>query len=144
MDLLGSRPSRGAVGLHVGVADAERRDGRLLDRARRRPAHEVVRPAGLVVRARGAAAAERLLGDDGAGGLVVDVEVARRVAQLVVRERDRRAVAREDRAGQRVGRGAVAQLERLGVARLGVRVDREARARTARAPWCRSAGRSSR
>ena len=58
--------------------------------ARRRPAHEVVRPARLVVRARRAAAAERLLADDGAGRLVVDVEVAGREAQLVVRERDRR------------------------------------------------------
>ncbi len=77
------------VGLHVRIADAERRDRRLLDRARRRPAHEVVRPARLVVRAGRAAAAEGLLPDDRARGLVVDVEVARRVAELLVRERDR-------------------------------------------------------
>src|SRR3982751_16170 len=41
------------------------------------------RGAGLVVRARRACAAERLLADDSSGRLVVDVEVARRVAEPV-------------------------------------------------------------
>ncbi len=89
--------------------------------------HEVVGPAGLVVGARGPPAAERLLSDDRASRLVVDVEIAGRVAELLVRKGDRRAIVGEDRAGQRVGRGLVAQLERLGVVRLGVRIDGQAR-----------------
>ena len=84
------------------VAVVRRRHERLLDRARRRPADEVPHRAGLVVRARGARAAERLLPDDRTGRLVVDVEVAGRVAQALPRRSTARAVAREDRAGERV------------------------------------------
>ena len=66
---------------HVRVAVVGRRHERLLDRARRHPAHQVEDRAGLVVGAAGPRAAERLLADDRAGGLVVDVEVARREPQ---------------------------------------------------------------
>ena len=52
-----------------------RRDERLLDRPGRGPAQQVQRRTGLVVGARCAGAAERLLADDGPGGFVVDVEV---------------------------------------------------------------------
>ena len=85
-------PRRGrATSAHVRVAVVLRRDERLLDRARRGPAQQVDRGAGLVVGARGPAAAERLLADDRAGRLVVDVEVAGREAQRLARPRDRRA-----------------------------------------------------
>src|SRR5580704_3111757 len=47
-----------------------------LDRAGGDPADQVEHRAGLVVGAAGPGAAEGLLADDGAGGLVVDVEVA--------------------------------------------------------------------
>ena len=50
----------------------------------------------------GARAAERLLADDGAGRLVVDVEVAGRVASASCASSDGGAIAREDRAGQGV------------------------------------------
>ena len=47
-------------------------------------------------------AAERLLADDGTGRLVVDVEVPRCVAELVMRVEDGGAIAGEDRTRQRV------------------------------------------
>ena len=60
---------------------------------------------GLVVRARRARAAERLLADDGAGRLVVDVEVAGGVAEPLVREVDRaRGRARTPRRSARTVR----------------------------------------
>ena len=49
---------------HVRVPMVGRRYEGLLDRARRHPAQQVLDPAGLVVRAARAAAAERLLADD--------------------------------------------------------------------------------
>ena len=79
----------------------------------RDPADQVPDRAGLVVRARGAGAAERLLPDDGAGRLVVDVEVAGGVAEAVRRLLDGRAILGEDRAGQPVGRRRVDQVERV-------------------------------
>src|SRR4029077_5911749 len=69
--------------------------------------------AGLVVRARGTRAAERLLPDDRTGWLVVDVEVARRVAELVLRIRRSRPILREDGACQAVRSGAVDERQRL-------------------------------
>src|SRR5581483_8031811 len=63
------------------IAVVARRHERLLDRARTHPADEVPERAGLVVRAGGARAAERLLPHDGAGRLVVDIEVAGRVPE---------------------------------------------------------------
>src|SRR3954470_12700466 len=80
------------VGRHEGIAVVGRRVEGLLDRARAHPADQVPQRAGLVVRPRGARAAERLLADDGAGRLVVDVEIARRVAQLLVGELERFAL----------------------------------------------------
>src|SRR5512146_2892166 len=66
---------------HERIRVVERRRERLLDGARAHPAHEVQLRSRLVVRSRTARAAERLLPDDRAGGLVVHVEVARRVAE---------------------------------------------------------------
>ena len=68
---------------HVRVRVVGRRHERLLDRARRHPADQVVPRAGLVVGAAGPGAAERLLPDHRAGRLVVDVEVAGREPQRV-------------------------------------------------------------
>jgi hypothetical protein len=56
---------------------------------------------------------EGLLADDGAGGLVVDVEVSGRVGQDVHRLYNGAAVEGENRAGQRVWRGLVAYVQRL-------------------------------
>ena len=66
---------------HERILVVARRHERLLDRPRADPAHQVQLRTGLVVRARRARAAERLLADDRAGRLVVDVEVAGGVAQ---------------------------------------------------------------
>src|SRR5690606_33417851 len=99
----------------------------LLDRARADPAHEVQLRTGLVVRARRARAAERLLTDDSARGLVVDVEVARGVAQRRRRLADRRTVAREDRARKRIRRGLVDDLARLCPLVVGIDVRRDHR-----------------
>src|SRR5919198_4826984 len=75
-----------AVGRHERVAVVGRWDERLLDRSRADPADQVPHRARLVVRPRRARAAERLLPDNGAGRLVVDVEVSRRVAELLLGE----------------------------------------------------------
>src|SRR6185437_6140538 len=61
---------------HVRVAVIGRRHEQLLDRPGVDPADQIKDRARLVVGAAGPGAAERLLADDGAGGLVVDVEVA--------------------------------------------------------------------
>ena len=74
---------------HVGVAVVGRGDEGLLDRAGRGPAHQVGRGAGLVVGAGRPRPAERLLADDRAGRLVVDVEVAGGEPQRVRGQRDR-------------------------------------------------------
>src|SRR5690606_25248869 len=92
-----SRPTAARAGaprllLHVRVAVVGRRRERLLDRPGADPAEQVVVEAGLVVRAARTGAAERLLRDDGAGRLVVDVEVAGRLSESVLRFADRRAV----------------------------------------------------
>ena len=101
------------VRLKERVAVVRRRHERLLDRARAHPADQVPDRARLVVRARRARAAEGLLADDGARRLVVDVEVASRVAEGLVRLVDRVAVVREDGAGERVGARRVDELERV-------------------------------
>ena len=90
-----------------------RRHKRLPDAARADPAQQVEDRAGLVVGAGGAGAAEGLLADDGAGGLVIDVEIAGGVAQTVEALLDRVAVLRENRAGQCVRTGAVDEAQRL-------------------------------
>ena len=74
-----------------------------------------------------ARAAERLLPDDGAGRLVVDVEVAGGVAQRAHRLAHRRAIAREHGAGQRVRRRAIDDRERLLPLRVGIDVRRDDR-----------------
>src|SRR3954453_11184446 len=116
----GGAASRGRVFISPATASAEeriavvaRRDERLLDRARADPADQVPHRASLVVRAGCARAAERLLADDGAGRLVVDVEVARRVAQSRLRRVDRGAILGEDGAGEAVWRAAVDEVEHV-------------------------------
>src|SRR5215203_548819 len=89
---------------HEGVLVVTRRSERLLDGPRAGPADQIQLGAGLVVGAGPTRAAERLLSDDRAGRLVVDVEVARGVAQRGRGLADRAAVAREHRAGQRIRR----------------------------------------
>src|ERR1700756_3300135 len=100
---LGGRPPyprcpRGvAPSTHMWVTVVGGRDERLLDRPGGDPADQVEHRARLVVGAAGPRAAKRLLADHRAGWLVVDVEVARAVAELVARPRDRRAGGSEDR-----------------------------------------------
>src|SRR6476469_6436160 len=87
---------------HVGVLPVLGRDEGLLDRAGGGPAEEVDGGAGLVVGTRRTSAAEGLLADDGAGGLVVDVEVAGGEAQGVLGPGDGLAVLGDDRTGEGV------------------------------------------
>ena len=79
--------------LHERIPVVARRRERFLDRSGADPADQVELRAGLVVGAGPARAAERLLPDHGAGGLVVDVEVAGGIAQRArapgARPRDR-------------------------------------------------------
>src|ERR671937_1597068 len=103
-DFTGLGSAAPAVGRHERIAVVRRRDERLLDRPRADPADQVPHRARLVVRARRPRAAERLLADHRAGRLVVDVEVAGRVAELFLGEVERAALAREDGTGQPVGR----------------------------------------
>src|SRR5207244_5548003 len=107
---------------HERVAVVGRGHERLLDRTGAHPTDQVPHRARLVVRAGSARAAERLLTDDGAGRLVVDVEITRRIAKLLTREIDCITLAREDRAGQSVRRAPVDQVERLAVLPFGVDV----------------------
>ena len=60
-------------------------------------------------------AAEGLLADDRPGRLVVHVEVPGRVPELLVGELERVELAREDGAGEAVGRALVDEVERLAV-----------------------------
>jgi len=99
--------------VHKRVVIAPRWHERLLDAARADPAQQVEDRAGLVVGAGGAGTAKRLLADDGAGGFVVDVEVACGVAQALEALLDRVTVLREDRTGQCVRAGAVDELQCL-------------------------------
>src|SRR5205085_10829203 len=92
------------------------------------PAHQVLLGAGLVVGAGGAAAAEGLLADDGAGGLVVDVEVAGREAELFAGGGRRGAVLGDDAAGEAVGRGGLHLLQHGVVVGVVVDVDAQDRA----------------
>src|SRR5687768_3999260 len=116
-----------AVRAHERVAVVGRREERLLDRPRRHPADEVPHRTGLVVRPGGARATEGLLGDDGAGRLVVHVEVSGRVAELVLRIEECLAVVGEDRPGEAVGSRPVDEVERVVPLALGVDVGRDDR-----------------
>src|SRR4051794_17775749 len=107
------RRARPVLGQEERVAVVAGRDERLLDRPRADPADQVPHRARLVVRPGSTAAAERLLADDGAGRLVVHVEVAGGVAEHFPGLLDRLAVARENGAGEPIGRGGVDELERL-------------------------------
>ena len=81
-----------------------RRHKGLLDRSRRGPAEQVPNRAGLVIRSRRAAAAKRLLSDDGAGRLVIDIEVAGGETQRAHCLVDGEAIGREDGPGQGIRR----------------------------------------
>src|SRR6266567_5199344 len=70
--------------------------------------------AGFVVGAGGAGSAEGLLADDGAGRLVVDVEVAGGVLERRVGFGDGPLVGGEDRAGEAVDGGLVGEPQRVG------------------------------
>src|SRR5262245_30071236 len=91
-----------AVRSHERVPVMDRRHERLLDRARADPADQVPQRSRLVVGARCACTSERLLADNGAGRLVVHVEVAGRIPELLLGELDRVALASEDSSGQSV------------------------------------------
>src|SRR5262245_21959531 len=106
---LGALRAVGRLRIHEGISVVGRRHVCLLDHTRARPADQVQERAGLVVRARRPRAAERLLADDRARRLVVDVEVAGRVDQGLRGGADRSAVAREHRSCEPVRAGAVAQ-----------------------------------
>src|SRR5256885_11319924 len=98
---------------HVRVAVVAGRRVRLFDHAWADPAYQVEDRPRLVVGAGRARAAERLEPNDRASRLVVDVEVARRVDQFLGRLANRLPVGGENRAGQAVRTGPIAQVERL-------------------------------
>src|SRR5213592_3589802 len=72
---------------HEWIPRVARRHEVLLDRPRAGPADQVEQAAGLVVRATGPPAPERLLPDHRARGLVVPIEVPRGVAPRRIRLR---------------------------------------------------------
>src|SRR5471030_2537622 len=94
--------NRCLLGIHERVVVFGRGRERFLYCARVRPAHEVHLRSGLVVRARCARAAERLLAHDRARWFVVDIEISGRVAQGRMGLVNRPAVVREHRAGERI------------------------------------------
>ena len=67
------------------------------------------------------------MSDNGTGGLVVYVIVARRIAQGPVRLDEGRSILGEDRAGEAVGTGAIDHAQGLGPALRGIDVNREHR-----------------
>src|SRR5260370_38913124 len=99
--------------LEVRVAVVAYRQVVSLDRPRASEADHVPDRAGFVVRPGGPGAAERLLTDDRAGRLVVDVEVAGRVAQRVGRLPDGCFIRGEDRSGEPIRGRLVHQPPRL-------------------------------
>src|SRR3989440_2408943 len=113
------------VVFHERIAVVGRRRVRLFDDAGAHPTDQVQERTGFVVRARRARPTERLQPDDCAGRLVVDVEVARRVDELLGSFSDRLPVRGEDRAGQPVRACPVAQVERLIELAVGVGIDGE-------------------
>jgi len=79
----------------------------LFDRANRDKPTQQVHAASLIIRAARPRPTKRLLPDNSASALAVDVEVAGRVAQRILREAHGGAVAREHRARQRILRSLV-------------------------------------
>src|SRR2546423_8273616 len=113
--------------IHEGIPVIGRRHVRLLDDTRAGPADQVQERARLVVRSRCARAAEWLLPDDRAGGLVVDVEVAGGVDKRFRCGADRVAIARENPPREAIGARPVAKLQRLLELAVRVRVHGEDR-----------------
>src|SRR5215217_8622976 len=125
---IAGRPTRSKKpisSLHVRVVVIGRRYERLLDGPGRRPPQQVERGARLIVGARSARAAERLLPDDGAGRLVVDIEVARGEPQPVLCLQHCLPVVGDDRSRQRVLRAVVDDIEHLLVVGVGIHVYRQ-------------------
>src|SRR3989337_3700638 len=98
---------------HERIAIIQRRRERFLDGAWAYPAHQIELRAGLVVGSAASGSAERLLSHHRAGGLVVDVEVSRGIAEQQRCLSDRLAVAAENRSGERIGRSLVDDPERF-------------------------------
>ena len=86
----------------------------LLDAPHAHEPTEQVRASGLVVGPAGSGAPERLLPHHCAGAFAVDVEIPGRVPQRVLGEADRRAILREDGAGESVVRRPVDELADVG------------------------------
>src|SRR5215203_5416673 len=91
------------------------------------PAEQVLRGARLVVGAAGPPTAERLLSNDGAGGLVVDVEIAGGEAKQFGGLGDGLPVLGDDRAGEPVRSGCFHLAKSLVVAAVVENVHREQR-----------------
>src|SRR6266480_5997463 len=113
-------PAKGATGApaelllgHERVPIVGRRRESFLDRAWTYPAHQIELRPGLVVGARPARSAERLLSNDRASWLVVDVEIPRRVAERQRCLANCLPVSAEHRARQCVRRGLIHNPERF-------------------------------
>src|SRR5438067_1046902 len=101
------------VVFHERVAMVGRRHVRLFDDAGAYPSEQVQERAGLVVGARSAGTAEGLESHDRTCRLVVDVEIARRVDELLRGFANRLPVTRKHRTCQAIRARAVAEVERL-------------------------------
>ncbi len=99
---------------HKRILVIRRRKEILFNRAGGGPADQVQQAAGFVVGAGGSAAAEWLLAYYGAGRFVVDIEITGGVAQGALGQQDCVAVSGEDRSGESVRRGMIAQVQCLG------------------------------
>src|SRR5205814_10059116 len=99
--------------LHERVPIIRRRRKRLLDVPGAHPAHEIELRPRLVVSAGTASSAKRLLPDHRAGRLVVDVEIAGRIAERERSLADSSAVRAEHPPRQRVWRRLVDDLQCL-------------------------------
>src|ERR1043165_5415710 len=98
---------------HEGGPIVLRRSERLLDTPRGHPPQQVEHGTRLVVGPARACPTEGLLTNDRPGGLVVDVEVSRRLPESLARFDDRRPVLGEYRTGEGVGTRGIDQRERL-------------------------------
>jgi len=112
-----------------GIAVVGGRNEGFLDGAGAEPAIEVQDGTRLIVGAARAGSAEGLLADNGAGRLVVDVEVACAVSKLVRGQFHRVPILGDHRAGEGVGGGLVDQFQGLLELVLIVDVDRQDRAK---------------
>src|SRR5262249_9608938 len=89
---------------HVGILVIPGRRERFLDGSRTHPTQQIDLGTSFVVCPRRPSTSERLLSDDSAGRLVVDVEVASGVSQQLAGLHDGRPLGGKDRTGQCVRR----------------------------------------